>query len=97
MRLLLRCLIFSAAFNLLLAVLILGTVGWPSNAAFTLLYPAFRLGAVLFRPILDSDSGPANGVGLILLSFPLNGVLCTGVLFFIFKVIYVKERRHSTQ
>jgi hypothetical protein len=93
MRLLLRCAIFGVVYSLTIAALILFTTGWTSSAAFWLLYPAFRLGAALFAPVLDFDGGPTNFVALIVLSMFLNIIMSTGALLLLLKIESSLRRR----
>src|SRR6185437_15629754 len=96
MRLLLRCAVFSTIFTLVMAALILLSVGWASKVAFWSLYPALRLGTALFERLLDFDSGATSFVGAIVLSIPLSIALYTGVGFLLFKIGYVLRRtRHG--
>lgn len=86
MRSFLRCAIFGVVYSLTIGALILFTTGWTSSAALRLLYPAFRLGAALFAPVLDFDGGPTNFVALIVLSMFLNILMSTGALLLLLKI-----------
>lgn len=83
----------SAACNLLIVGLLWRSQEKVSEVGFALLYPAVRLGAILFQSILNSDSGANNAVGLIVLSILLNFVLCAGLFFLLAKLARVSRRQ----
>ena len=84
MKLLLRCVIFSAAFTVLIAGLLLRTA-W--SVAFALMFPALWLTDKLFGSSLATyESGLNNFLALVLASSFINIGLYTLVLFLFFRV-----------
>lgn len=94
-RLLLRCLIASAAFSLALAGLVF--TGLWSKAVSVLLYPAFRLADFLFGSrVATNENGFNNLIELLPFVFVLN-VLVYAILFCLLAKVVELVRATSTR